>query len=49
MRNEIVCELIRDLLPSYLEGLTSPASTEAIENHLQTCASCAQYAEDMDA
>ncbi|MCI5687264.1 MAG: zf-HC2 domain-containing protein [Emergencia sp.] len=49
MRNEIVCELIRDLLPSYLEGLTSPASTEAIENHLQTCASCAQYAEDMEA
>ena len=33
MRNEIICELTRDLLPSYLEGLTSPASSEAIERH----------------
>ena len=32
------CEIIRDLLPNYLDGLTSQASNEAIEEHLETCA-----------
>ena len=47
MRNEIICQLTRDLLPNYLEGLTSVGSNEAIEHHLETCASCRKIAEEM--
>ena len=31
------CEIIRDLLPSYLDELTSAESNQAIEEHLQEC------------
>lgn len=47
MKNEIICELTRDLLPNYLEGLTSTGSNEAIENHLAQCADCQALCEEM--
>ncbi len=34
------CELIQDLLPLYAEGLCSPASRAAVEEHLDECAVC---------
>lgn len=34
------CELIQDLLPLYEEGLCSPASHAAVEEHLRECAAC---------
>ena len=34
------CELIQDLLPLYAEGLCSPASRRAVEEHLCECESC---------
>ncbi|WP_425755806.1 zf-HC2 domain-containing protein [Ihubacter sp. rT4E-8] len=34
------CEIIRDLLPSYIEKLTSAESNEEIEEHLKSCADC---------
>lgn len=40
MEDKLNCEIVRDLLPSYVEGLTSPASNTAIENHLAGCAEC---------
>lgn len=43
------CEIIRDLLPSYIEGLTSEESRQAIESHLKTCPDCQQYLEEMQA
>lgn len=41
------CEIIRDLLPNYLDGLTSQASNEAIEEHLETCAECRRCLDSM--
>lgn len=43
------CEIIQDLLPSYIEKLTSLHSNEEIENHLQTCESCLQSYHEMTA
>ena len=34
------CELIQDLLPLYAEGLCSPASRRAVEEHLSECEHC---------
>ena len=34
------CELIQDLLPLYEEGLCSPASRRAVEEHLRLCEAC---------
>jgi len=35
------CEIIRDLLPSYIDGLTSDVTNEAIESHVGICSDCA--------
>lgn len=34
------CDITRDLLPSYVDGLTSRTSSEAIEAHLAECPAC---------
>ena len=36
----IGCEVIKDLLPSYIDGLTSNESNELIEAHLEICDGC---------
>ena len=36
------CEIIKDLLPLYIENLCSEASRIEIENHLETCKECQQ-------
>lgn len=41
------CEIIRDLLPSYIDGLTSAESNELIEKHLKECAECQEMLEEM--
>lgn len=41
------CEIIRDLLPNYIEELTSGESNQVIEEHLQTCPDCKKYLEEM--
>lgn len=38
--SKIPCELVQDLLPNYIEKLTSEKSTELIREHLQTCEDC---------
>ena len=47
------CEIVRDLLPSYAEGLASDVTENAIEHHLKDCIACsealaAMQADDMD-
>lgn len=37
------CDIIRDLLPSYIDGLTSEASTKLVEEHLAQCPQCRSY------
>lgn len=34
------CHIIRDLLPSYVEGLTSAETARAVEDHLDGCPDC---------
>lgn len=41
------CGIIRDLFPSYIDGLISEESRQAIEAHLEECAECRGYLEAM--
>ena len=43
----IPCEIIRDLLPSYMDGLTSEESNQAVEEHLKECETCRAYFQAM--
>ena len=47
MKNKIPCEIIKDLLPTYLEELTSAESNDLIKEHLAECESCRKMAECM--
>ena len=38
------CDLIQDLLPLYEEGLCSPSSRQAVEEHLGECDACRRLA-----
>lgn len=38
--NNINCDIIRDLLPSHLDGICSEASSALIEEHLKDCSEC---------
>ena len=37
------CEVVRDLLPLYLENLTGAETREMIDQHLTECSECSQY------
>lgn len=41
------CEIIRDLLPMYLDGLTSKESNMEIETHLEDCELCSKVLQQM--
>lgn len=41
MRNDLTCAVVRDLLPNYVEGLTSEETGQAVERHLRSCPDCA--------
>lgn len=45
--NMMECEIIRDLFPSYIDGLTSGESNQMIEEHLEKCGECREYLEAM--
>ena len=38
---ELPCAIVEDLLPAYMEGLTSEETTAAVEAHLASCPACA--------
>ena len=40
MSDKLRCEIVQDLLPSYVDGLTSDETNEAIKDHLADCVSC---------
>ncbi len=42
------CDVIRDLLPLYAEGIASEASTVLVSEHLKTCADCRKQYESMN-
>lgn len=41
------CEIIKDLLPSYIDNLTSDESNKEIENHIITCSKCKSELDSM--
>lgn len=40
MNEEKECSMVKDLLPLYVDGLTSKKTNEAIESHMEACQSC---------
>lgn len=40
MENKFSCNVINDLLPSYIDGICSEESKRIVEDHLQNCPSC---------
>ncbi len=47
MEQKIDCAVIKDLLPNYLEHLTSDKTNELIEEHLNDCPECTREREDL--
>lgn len=45
--NDMPCDIIRDLLPSYADGLTSDATNEAVKVHIANCPDCSKVLADM--
>ena len=41
------CDIIKDLLPSYVDEICSEASKEWIEEHLKECAQCRRVLTDL--
>ena len=41
------CDIVKDLLPLYIENLCSSASREAVEEHLEHCETCREEYERM--
>ena len=40
MKNDLTCGVVKDLLPSYADGLTGGETNEAVERHLTACPAC---------
>ena len=47
MKNDLTCGVVRDLLPSYADGLVSEESREAVERHMETCTDCREALRQM--
>ena len=45
--SKIPCEMIRDLFPSYIDGLTSETSNKEIEEHVGGCEECGKILASM--
>ncbi len=39
------CDIVKDLIPSYAEGICSQATKEYVEEHLESCGNCRQVLE----
>ncbi len=47
MKEEMICSIVQDLLPNYIEKLTSNQTNIFIEKHLETCENCKEVYEQM--
>lgn len=45
--NKLDCEIVRDLLPGYIDQLTSEYTSHAVEEHLKECNTCYEMYMDM--
>ena len=46
--DNLKCEIVRDLLPNYIEKLTSDTTNEYMESHLSKCDDCKKACEEME-
>ena len=37
------CEVVRDLIPIYIDGVCSEASADVVEGHIKECTQCKEY------
>lgn len=44
---DITCEVIKDLLPLYVDGVLSEDSRKLVEEHLQSCKECREYYDNL--
>ncbi len=49
MKSNLPCEVVRDLFPSYIDGLTSEKTNELIEEHIEECNGCRSVLMEMKA
>lgn len=47
MKNELSCDIVRDLLPLYVDEVTSDVTKQAVADHLAHCETCRKEAERM--
>lgn len=47
MKMDLPCDVIKDLLPSYIDGLTGETSTKSVAAHLKSCDGCQKLYQDM--
>lgn len=47
MKNEINCEIIKDLLPLYVDNLVSEKTKNAVDEHMEECEGCKSILEDI--
>ncbi len=47
MKNDLSCDVVKDLLPSYIDELTSADSNKAVADHLVKCESCREVYKNM--
>ena len=47
MTNKADCEVVEDLLPSYIDRLTQEKTTQLVQEHLENCISCQKKYETM--
>ena len=47
MSRDISCSIVKDLLPNYIDQLTSEDTNCIIENHLLTCSNCSKERDEM--
>jgi hypothetical protein len=47
MKKELKCSIVQDLIPNYIEKLTSYETDQAIQEHLNTCTDCKNLYEQM--
>ena len=48
-KNNIPCDTVRDLFPSYIDKLTSDTTNQLIEEHISDCAECSDILNSMRA
>lgn len=49
MKNDLTCEVVRDLLPLYVEDLVHAETRKAVDRHLKTCPACTARKNAMEA